>query len=107
MAYVRKQLNALNAVCGPLPLLDGVSGGVTVQYPNGGTGTLVLEAIAHRVDQAVAANWITLTMRNPAGVDVTSLAAVGIGNAEAWAYGAVRVRMSVVGDCTPTLSNAF
>lgn len=106
MAYVKKQLNALNAILGPIDIPEDKTACATLQYPSGGTGTLVLEAIVQGMDEAVAANWVTLTMKKNDGTDVLLLAALGLGSADCWAYGKVRARMSVAGDCTPSLAIA-
>jgi hypothetical protein len=106
MAHVRKQLNALNAILGPIDIPESKSAAFTLQYPVGGTGTLVVEACAQGMDQTVAGNWYALKLKKNDDTTVDNLAAAGVGSGECWAFGAIRARMSVAGDCTPTLAIA-
>jgi hypothetical protein len=108
MAATTKALTGANEVCGPLDIPQDYSGAGTVQYGNGGLGTIVVEGILEGQDESVAANWIALKLNNPnTKGDVDNLAAVGLGNFECWAYNKVRARKSVAGGGAVTVTLAI
>lgn len=100
MATVIKTLAALNAVV-ELDVPTDVAAAVALQYPAGGTGTIVVEATINGQD------WVALKLKNAnTAADVDNLAAAGIAWAEVPAYEKVRARMSVAGSCQVALSIA-
>jgi hypothetical protein len=105
MAATTKNLNGVgDSVVLDVPQ-DWSTGG-SLQYPSGGTGTIVVEGIVEGQDESLAANWIQLKLNNPnTKLDVDNLTAVGIGNFETWAYSKVRARKTAtVGACSVSIA---
>lgn len=100
MARILGNLNAVNDEV-VIPLPEDFNGVIALQYPTGGTGTVVVEAQLEETKE-----WIGVKLKNVTTVaEVDNAAASGIYAAEIYGYRRVRARKSVTaGACDVVLA---